>query len=153
MGTILLTQQAISYNPSPLPFQKPFQPFTAAAAGHLHPRPATSPPPPSIHRLLRLYPPPSPPTAVIFSTSKSLVTMKNKPFFCPLLESVTLLKPHFSALMGDSILTFTPEQYKFFLESCIEEVNRVKAKGNSLHVESWAIDGKKLCDAFGLTTN
>ncbi|GKD67740.1 putative nuclease HARBI1, partial [Tanacetum coccineum] len=30
--------------------------------------------------------------------------------------------------MGDSILTFTPEQYKFFLESCIEEVNRVKAK-------------------------
>ncbi|GJY79634.1 RNA-directed DNA polymerase, eukaryota [Tanacetum coccineum] len=30
--------------------------------------------------------------------------------------------------MGDTNLTFTPEQYKFFLESCIEEVNRVKAK-------------------------
>ncbi|GKB49140.1 putative nuclease HARBI1, partial [Tanacetum coccineum] len=41
--------------------------------------------------------------------------------------------------MGDTNLTFTPEQYKFFLESCIEEVNRVKAKGNSLHVESWLI--------------
>ncbi|GKA17129.1 putative nuclease HARBI1 [Tanacetum coccineum] len=55
--------------------------------------------------------------------------------------------------MGDTNLTFTPEQYKFFLESCIEEVNRVKAKGNSLHVESWAIVGRKLSEAFGLTTN
>ncbi|GJX99581.1 Myb/SANT-like domain, harbinger transposase-derived nuclease domain protein [Tanacetum coccineum] len=55
--------------------------------------------------------------------------------------------------MGDTNLTFTPEQYKFFLESCIEEVNRVKAKGNSLHVESWVIVGKKLSEAFGLTTN
>ncbi|GJX03770.1 hypothetical protein Tco_0189686 [Tanacetum coccineum] len=45
--------------------------------------------------------------------------------------------------MGDTNLTFTPEQYKFFLKSCIEEVNRVKAKGNSLHVESWAIVGRK----------
>ncbi|GJV60970.1 ribonuclease H-like domain-containing protein [Tanacetum coccineum] len=54
--------------------------------------------------------------------------------------------------MGDSVLTFTPEQYKFFLESCIEEVNRVKAKGNSLHIESWVIVGRKLSEAFGLTT-
>ena len=46
--------------------------------------------------------------------------------------------------MGDTItLNFTPEQYKFFLDSCIEEVNRVDAKGNSLHIESWAIVGKK----------
>ncbi|GKE33320.1 hypothetical protein Tco_1452642 [Tanacetum coccineum] len=30
--------------------------------------------------------------------------------------------------MGDTNLTFTPKQYKFVLESCIEEVNRVKAK-------------------------
>ncbi|GJX03643.1 hypothetical protein Tco_0189559, partial [Tanacetum coccineum] len=41
--------------------------------------------------------------------------------------------------MGDTNLTFTSEQYKFFLESCIEEVNWVKAKGNSLHVESWEL--------------
>ncbi|GKA10506.1 kinesin-like protein KIN-4A isoform X1, partial [Tanacetum coccineum] len=32
--------------------------------------------------------------------------------------------------MGDTNLTFTPEQYKFFLESCIEEVNRIEAKGS-----------------------
>nr|GEW20061.1 putative harbinger transposase-derived nuclease domain-containing protein [Tanacetum cinerariifolium] len=33
--------------------------------------------------------------------------------------------------MGDTNLTFTLKQYKFFLESRIEEVNRVKAKGVS----------------------
>ena len=55
--------------------------------------------------------------------------------------------------MGDTItLNFTPEQYKFFLDSCIEEVNRVDAKGNSLHIESWAIVGKKMKEAFGMTT-
>ena len=43
-------------------------------------------------------------------------------------------------------------QYKFFLDSCIEEVNRVDAKGNSLHIESWAIVGKKMKEKFGLTT-
>ncbi|GJU47456.1 hypothetical protein Tco_1204722 [Tanacetum coccineum] len=41
----------------------------------------------------------------------------------------------------------------FFLESCIEEVNRIEAKGNSLHVESWVIVGRKLSEAFGITTN
>ncbi|PWA67482.1 myb/SANT-like domain-containing protein [Artemisia annua] len=55
--------------------------------------------------------------------------------------------------MGDTItLNFTPEQYKFFLDSCIEEVNRVDVKGKSLHVESWAIVGKKMKEKFGLMT-
>ncbi|PWA53800.1 myb/SANT-like domain, Harbinger transposase-derived nuclease domain protein [Artemisia annua] len=55
--------------------------------------------------------------------------------------------------MGDTItLNFTPEQYKFFLDSCIEEVNRVDVKGQSLHVESWAIVGKKMKEKFGLAT-
>nr|GEW02975.1 hypothetical protein [Tanacetum cinerariifolium] len=31
--------------------------------------------------------------------------------------------------MGDTNLTFTLEQYKFFLKSCIEEANTVEAKG------------------------
>lgn len=31
-------------------------------------------------------------------------------------------------------------------------MNRVDAKGNSIHIESWAMVGKKMKEAFGLTT-
>ncbi|PWA81012.1 hypothetical protein CTI12_AA190830 [Artemisia annua] len=47
--------------------------------------------------------------------------------------------------MGDTItLNFTPEQYKFFLDSCIEEVNRVDAKASSLKTSP--LQHYDLCD-------
>ncbi|GJX29329.1 Myb/SANT-like domain, harbinger transposase-derived nuclease domain protein [Tanacetum coccineum] len=56
--------------------------------------------------------------------------------------------------MGDSSdkLNFTAEQLKFFLETCVDEVNRLGPNGGSLHVESWKKVAQTLEDTYGIKT-
>lgn len=58
--------------------------------------------------------------------------------------------------MGDSSekLNFTAEQLKFFLETCIDEVNRLgpSPSGGSLCVDSWKKVAQALEDTYGIKT-
>ena len=51
--------------------------------------------------------------------------------------------------MGDKI-TWSQEQLKCLLETCIEEVNKVGRKGLSMHKDSWTKLGSVLKERFGM---
>ncbi|KAJ0753504.1 putative Myb/SANT-like domain-containing protein [Helianthus annuus] len=51
--------------------------------------------------------------------------------------------------MGDKHV-WSNDQLKCFLETCIEDVNKVGRKGLSLHKESWTRLGNVLKERFGI---